>query len=527
MSDSWVMKSKARVVAALVSLTLAGACSGSPSATGQAGAGGQTVVGAAGNGSAPGAAGTSGPSGAAGSAAAAGTTGSAGGSAAGSGAAGTAPASPDAGTDAATTGAAGTAAPSDAGVERGGAPTPPSSCSTAPKPAAGATVIDVRAPATLAAALMTAKAGDRVVLHAGSYAKETISNRKFATPVFIEVAAGDAVTLAGATFKSCDHLSFRDVKFSATVMLDGSSNFTFHGVTLDAGATEEAALHIHGQSAAGASHDVLVEDSVIGGGGRTIFVLGSFAPSDKWNHHLTFVRDDITCGSHNCFQISGGRDLVIDGNRINGTTTAGVLTAGATRVSITRNRMKGMAGKSPCAAQIASPGMEWDNYDGVENMISSAVVIANNVIDGWGAAVQLDAARDVAIVHNTVADGTGVRFNHRVPHDRMGNVILNGNSDIRVWNDVMPSLSVATGETGPTFASNNVVWKGGGGGTGVITTAPTFTGADFALAPGNAGLDAALVNAETPLVDFENRPRGPKPDIGAHELGAPAPAACP
>ena len=34
-------------------------------------------------------------------------------------------------------------------------------------------------------------------------------------------------------------------------------------VTLDAGATEEAALHIHGQSAAGASHDVLVEDSKI------------------------------------------------------------------------------------------------------------------------------------------------------------------------------------------------------------------------------------------------------------------------
>jgi len=46
--------------------------------------------------------------------------------------------------------------------------------------------------------------------------------------------------------------------------------------------------------------------------------------------------------------------------------------------------MKGMAGKSPCAAQIASPGMEWDNYAGVENMTSTAIVIANNVIEQVG-----------------------------------------------------------------------------------------------------------------------------------------------
>jgi hypothetical protein len=346
--------------------------------------------------------------------------------------------------------------------------------------------------------------------------------------VFVEAAAGDTVVMAGARFTSCDHLSFSSIQFSATVMLDGSANFTFHGVTLDGGASEEAALQIHGQGGAGASHDVLVEESTIRGGGRTIFVLGKFAPSDAWNHHLSFVRDDITCGSHNCFQISGGRDMVIDGNRINGTTTAGVLTAGATRVAITRNRMKGMPGKSPTATQIASPGMEWDNYAGVENMTSTAIVIANNIIDGWGTAVQLDAARDVAVVHNTVADGTGVRFNHRTPHDQMGNVILNGNSDIRIWNDILPSITLATGETKPAFESNNVIWKGGGGGPGDVTTMPIFAGAagDYALAPGSPGIDGALINAETPLVDFENRPRGAMPDVGARELAAPA-RACP
>ena len=507
MSDFKRMTQKG-VAALALTMVAAAACGGGSIGGGaHAGAGGQTAAGAAG---------ASGGAGAAGAPARDAGGGGPGGADAGAGLAG-------------STGGGGAAGTTDAsaGTDTGGGVPAPGSCPQAPTPAAGATVIDVRAPATLASALATAKAGDRIVLHAGTYAKEAISNRKFASFVFVEAAAGDAVTMAGATFTSADHLSFRDIQFTATVMLDGSSNFAFHGVTLDGGATEEAALQIHGQSSAGASHDVLVEDSTIKGGGRTIFILGKFAPSDTWNHHLTFARDDITCGSHNCFQISGGRDIAIDGNRISGTTTAGVLTAGATRVAITRNRMKGMAGNPPCATQIASPGMEWDNYAGVENMISSAIVIANNVVDGWGAAVQLDAARDVAIVHNTVADGTGVRFDHRVPHDQAGNVILNGNSDIRIWNDILPSISLATGEAKPAFEAYNVIWKGGGGGMNDVTTAPTFAGADFGLAAGSAGIDAALVNAETPLVDFENRLRGPMPDIGAHELGAPAPAACP
>jgi hypothetical protein len=497
MSDEvgMTVKAAAAAVAALLVFGGGGACS-TPAGGGPAGRGGSSSAGAAG---------TSAASGSAGAAGAAGESGNTG-----------------------TAGAAGSGGVVvDAGTDLGGG-TNPGACSKAPTPAAGATVIDVSAPSTLAGALASAKAGDRIVLHAGSYANETISNRKFDTPVFVEAAAGDTVVMAGGHFTSCDHLSFSGITFSATVMLDGSANFTFHGVTLDGGASEEAALQIHGQGSAGASHDVLVEASTIRGGGRTIFVLGKFAPSDAWNHHLSFIRDDITCGSHNCFQISGGRDIVIDGNRINGTTTAGVLTAGATRVAITRNRMKGMSGMSPCATQIASPGMEWDNYAGVENMISSAIVIANNVVDGWSSGVQLDAARDVAVVYNTVADGTGVRFNHRTPHDQMGNVILNGNSDIRIWNDILPSIALASGETKPAFESNNVIWKGGGGGPGDVTSMPIFAAgaADYALAPGSPGIDAALINAETPLVDFENRTRGAMPDVGAREYAAPV-AACP
>jgi hypothetical protein len=438
---------------------------------------------------------------------------------------------PDGGAGASPTGAAGSAGNAggtDAGGGQGGGvgvamlPTCPSKL-----PAPTGATIDVTPPATLAAALATAKAGDRIVLHAGTYTMEKISKRSFASTVFIEAAAGETVSLPGATFTSSDHITISGVTFTATVMLDGSGGFTFSKVVLDGGATDNAALQIHGQSSAGASHDIIVQDSTIKGGGRTIFILGVFAPSPGWNHGLNFLRNDITCGTHNCFQISGGRDILIEDNRINGTTTAGVLTAGATQVSITRNRFVGKAGMSPCATQIASPGMEWDNYAGVENMISSEIIISNNVADGWASFVQLDAAKDVAVVYNTVADGKGVVFDHRVPHDQKGNVVLDGNSNIRIWNSVLPSLG--TTDQPPAFFSNNVIWKGGAtGGTGIITTAPTFDAAskDFALAAGSVGIDGALANSETPLVDFENRPRGAKPDIGALELGAGAPV-CP
>ena len=49
---------------------------------------------------------------------------------------------------------------------------------------------------------------------------------------------------------------------------------------------------------------------------------------------------------------------------------------------------------------------------------------------------------------------------------------------------------------------------------------------NYELTDGSAAIDKALVNAETPLVDFAGSLRGDKPDLGAHELGAPA-ASCP
>jgi hypothetical protein len=383
--------------------------------------------------------------------------------------------------------------------------------------------LDVTPPMTIADALSRALAGDRVVLHAGTYTSESISKLSFAKHVFIEVAKGEAVTLPGLHFTSCDHIVLDGVHVDGMLELEGSSDFVLRSVVLT-GQGEDAALQFQGQHAAGASHDIAVEDSSIGGGGRTVFILGKFAPSEAWNHHLSFRRTHFSCGSHNCFQISGGRDIDIAHNVIESDSTAGVLTAGATRVNISQNRF---SAKDGAAMQIATPGAEWDNYAGVENMLSSKIVVANNVVSGFKTGVQLDAASDVAIVYDTFADGTGVRFNHRTPHDQAMNVILDGNENVRIWNDIMPALALAQGEKPPAFLSNNLISGAGAGGDNPLSGDPKLDAAnDFQLLTGSSALDKAVVNAETPLVDYSGRVRGDQPDVGANEAGAAA-ALCP
>lgn len=390
----------------------------------------------------------------------------------------------------------------------------------APLEPTGAT-LDVTPPMKLGDALGKAVAGDRVVLHAGAYTSETISKLSFVSHVFIEVAGGEQVTLPGLRFTSCDHVVLEGVHVDGTLELEGSSDFVLRSVVLD-GQGEEAALQLQGQHAAGANHDIAVEDATIGGGGRTVFVLGKFAPAEGWNHHLSFRRTHFRCGSHNCFQISGGRDIDIVQNVIESDTTAGVLTAGATRVSIAQNRF---SAKDGAAMQIATPGAEWDNYAGVEHMISSKIVIANNVVSGFKTGVQLDAASDVAIVYDTFVDGTGVRFNHRTPHDQANNVILDGNQNVRVWNDIMPALAIAQAEKPPAFFANNLIAGAGAGGENPIVGDAMLDAAhDFQLLAGSAALDQALVNAETPSVDYSGKARGDKPDVGANEFGATATA---
>jgi hypothetical protein len=364
---------------------------------------------------------------------------------------------------------------------------------------------------TLQQAIGAAAPGDRIHVSA-NLPMQTVTAAPSAD-VFIE--ADNGVQIAGLDCNGCAHLVLRGMTFTNTVNLQPGTYITLDRISLDMGTQDATALYIHGNGdvPANASHHITVSASSIHGGARTIFILTNFSPSTNWNHDLVFVGNDFQCGSHNCFQFSGGADARIEANLFHDPGGDGVLTAGATRIQILRNQMLGTKTVMSDAVAIASPGMEWDNYAGVENMISSDITVANNVMVDWGhAAVDLEAATNIRVVYNTVVNTTGFTTWARVPHDQSGNVILMGNSDFKLWNNIFPSMTPDSADPAPTLNVSNLV--------GVDPKlANSMTGE---LSPQSPAIDMATINADTPLVDFKNLPRGPMPDIGAQELGATA-----
>jgi hypothetical protein len=396
---------------------------------------------------------------------------------------------------------------SDAGAPDGGLPM----CPPDAGPMATGVTHELMSGQTLQQAITASSPGDRIHVSA-NLAMQTVT----AAPsgdVFIE--ADNGVQIAGLDCNGCAHLVLRGMTFTNTVNLQPGTFITLDRISLDMGTQDATALYIHGNGdvPANASHHITVTDSSIHGGARTIFILTNFSPSTNWNHDLVFVGNDFQCGSHNCFQFSGGADARIEGNFFHDPGGDGVLTAGATRIQILRNRMLGATSVTSDAVAIASPGMEWDNYAGVENMISSDITVANNVMLNWGhAAVDLEAATNIRVVYNTVINCTGFTTWARVPHDQSGNVILMGNSDFKLWNNIFPSMTPDSADPPPTLNVSNLV--------GVDPKlADPMTGELSAQSP---AIHMATVNADTPLVDFKNLPRGPSPDIGAQELGATA-----
>lgn len=378
---------------------------------------------------------------------------------------------------------------------------------------------------TLDSVLASAQPGDLVLVHGGSYASETIT-RTFSADVFVRAASGETPVFHGLQLRGASHLVLQGLSFDAVVNLNNASYVVFDGVTLDVGSATTSGLELFNSQ--GPTHHVKVLRSKVAGGERTIFLGGRFGLEATWNHDLEFRNNELICGTHNCFQFSGGRDAVIEDNDFHDPKGGGVLTAGAARIQILRNRMRGDPAVSSAAIQLATPGMEWDNYAGVEYMLSTDITVANNLIVGWGAAgIELDAVERVRIVYNTIANcGSGLHTWARTPHDQMGNAIISGNHDVWLWNNILPRIQLDSADPRPAFESNNQVPQGGGG-ANLITSAPQWVDqTDFVPAAGSAAIDAALANPPevdggTPSYDRRGSPRGASPDLGAWEVGAP------
>lgn len=385
------------------------------------------------------------------------------------------------------------------------------------------TVHELRPGGSLEALLDAAAPGDEIRVFGGDYGSVEIADASFDDYVFVRAAEGETPSFGELTFLRSAGVRIEGLHFSGTVALEASSRFVFERVTIDVGDIDGAAFHLRGRGGDGFCSDITMEDSTIIGGNRTVFLHSLFRDPMEWNHDLAFRRNDFSCGRGVCFQLSGARDTVVEDNVFRETQGSGFTTAGAIRIVLQRNTFIGEPA-SEAAIQIATPGVEWDNYDGVEYMVSEDVLIANNLIYDWNLGIQLSACRRVDIVFNTVVNGNGLSSWRRMPHDRSGGVILTGNTDVRLWNNILPNVRFDSGDPRPTLESHNVVGDGGEG-DGLITDEPVFT-ADYELEPSSPGVDAALVHEDNPTDDRDRRGRGSAPDIGARELGG-SPPLCP
>lgn len=363
----------------------------------------------------------------------------------------------------------------------------------------------------LGTVLGNAQPGDKIVVHGGSYPSESIS-KTFTSDVFIEAAAGETPLFHGLSLPDASHLVFRGIHFDDTLSLNNTSYMVFDQINLVVPAGSSGIELFN--SGGGPTHHVKFLRSHIEGGDRTIFFGGSFGMEPTWNHDFEFRQNDFVCGTHNCFQFSGGANAIIDDNDFHDPKGDGILTAGGAHITITRNRMRGDPGVGSTAIALATPGKEWDNYQDVDYMLSTDITVANNLIVNWGGnGIALEALDGVKIVYNTIANcqlGLWTWARSPTGYGSNGPVIIDGNHNVSLWNNIIPSRQIDSSDPPLLLDSHNI-------------TAPSYVDmTEFVPVMNSAAIDAALVNADTPNYDRRGSPRTGTPDIGAWEVEAPS-----
>ena len=102
-------------------------------------------------------------------------------------------------------------------------------------------------------------------------------------------------------------------------------------------------------------------------------------------------------------------------------------------------------------------------------------------------------------------------------------VILEGNQDYRVWNNIFERVSIASEDPAPSFSAKNVIAQGNlDGWQQTITEDPQLSGSpEWAPLAGSPVVDAgASGQPAQPSIDRFGQPRDTLPDVGAVELGS-------
>jgi nitrous oxidase accessory protein NosD len=405
---------------------------------------------------------------------------------------------------------------------------------------AAASTLYVSAGQSWSQVLSQAAPGDTVVIRAGTYPRQTITQR-FADTVHVVGESTTGVTVQGLNLTSgASHITFSGMTVTTASTSDGQSAIKVYGgssfITMEklvVSPLSHAGVEV--QNWNGAPHDIRISDSTITGRfssgtstGRNVWI-GDLNGGDAttWPTRIEVLRNDLGFATADAVHISGGTDVTVGGNEIHDVQSTddhndGVQSVASRGLRIVGNRISSPGGWTCTTCVPPDQGIIVGHaYPATTYKKVTQTYIADNIIHHWrGKGLMVLGTSDTRVVNNTVTmvglPNTMTAASLTVAEPYAGYT----NDGLRVWNNLVDRLAVAV--TVPlAYLGHNCI-RSGVAGEQAISADPRFTETtrEFTLAPDSPCLAMGVQNSslDTPAVDFAGVPLGEPADLGARQL---------
>jgi hypothetical protein len=344
---------------------------------------------------------------------------------------------------------------------------------------------------SIATAVAAAAPGDTVVVHAGSYPRQTMPAAKAEPRVNIVAAPGEAPpTVAGMQFNS------------------GSGGVNIDGLKLQADSSSSSSPQVV-QFQRGAQR-VRISNTRILGGSFAIKAAGAstYAPN-TWARDVEVVNNEIAYSYVDMVQLDGAVKFTFAGNRIhdprsaNGMHNDGIQGIATRQLVIRGNRFYSTTGHALGPNQGVILGHADDEVRGYRTVEDS--VVEGNLVYGWpGTGLAFSGTKRTRIVNNTAMDsGSGsdcaVGF-----FTKSSDPTYFRNGDVTFANNVTDRMCVNLADQRPfDVETNNAVGRGGAGTNLIIGDIDSMVDKSHGYRP----------LADSPLIDSANIRYAPRGDI--------------
>ena len=291
---------------------------------------------------------------------------------------------------------------------------------------------------SISGAVASSSSGDTVVVHAGTYPKQTIS-KAFGSTVSLQAAPGEVVAVQGFEFLGASHLALS-------------------GLRIEPDSTSVSGVRIANQA-----HDISVTQSTLVGGQFNVRLYGHGSnssteakPSSEWPYNIRIADSELVGAAIDNVQIDGARDMTIEHNYIhdpqaNDDHNDGIQSTASDRLRILRNVLAAPGTAGPDQGIILGRANPPDSY-GYRKVTNTEVV--NNLVHQWrGLGIILGGTDATAVVNNTAydnGDGTWAGFTMSAKNDPA----KFQNTNARLVNNVFDRMSVGSGSDSPAVESH-------------------------------------------------------------------------